>query len=170
MSNVVKDHPDWLITTHRQKHTQDDAQSSGAVSGSAQVPATISNSREVHRDWGFDGSTGRCTACRSATTGTSSQVATDSVNAMGEVYKTDFFRRPGPSRPRVRRRRVRAGRRRRWRGYRLSIGGDSGPGSGAVQVRRRSEIYKALLRPERVGVLGVHVELSAMTPVGRGNW
>jgi len=40
---------------------------------------------------------------------------------------------------------------------------------GAVQVRRRIKMYKALLGPE-AAVYGDHVELSAMTPVGNGNW
>jgi alpha-galactosidase len=40
---------------------------------------------------------------------------------------------------------------------------------GAVQVRRRIKMYKALLGPE-AAVYGDHVELSAMTPVGKDNW
>jgi alpha-galactosidase len=40
---------------------------------------------------------------------------------------------------------------------------------GAVQVRRRIKMYKALLGPE-AAVYGDHVELSAMTPIGGGNW
>jgi alpha-galactosidase len=40
---------------------------------------------------------------------------------------------------------------------------------GAVQVRRRIKMYKALLGPE-AAVYGDHVELSAMTPTGNGNW
>ena len=40
---------------------------------------------------------------------------------------------------------------------------------GAVQVRRRIKMYKALLGPE-AAVYGDHVELSSMTPVGKGNW
>jgi len=38
-----------------------------------------------------------------------------------------------------------------------------------VQVRRRIKMYKALLGPE-AAVYGDHVELSAMTPIGHGNW
>jgi alpha-galactosidase len=40
---------------------------------------------------------------------------------------------------------------------------------GAVQVRRRIKMYKALLGPH-AAVYGDHVELSVMTPVGKGNW
>ena len=40
---------------------------------------------------------------------------------------------------------------------------------GAIQVRRRIKMYKALLGPESA-VYGDHVELSAMTPKGGGNW
>jgi alpha-galactosidase len=38
-----------------------------------------------------------------------------------------------------------------------------------VQVRRRIKMYKALLGPQSA-VYGDHVELSAMTPVGKGGW
>jgi len=40
---------------------------------------------------------------------------------------------------------------------------------GAVQVRRRIKMYKALLGPQ-AAVYGDHVELSAMTPIGKDNW
>ena len=40
---------------------------------------------------------------------------------------------------------------------------------GAVQVRRRIKMYKALLGPQ-AAVYGDHVELSEMTPVGKGGW
>ena len=40
---------------------------------------------------------------------------------------------------------------------------------GAVQVRRRIKMYKALLGPQ-AAVYGDHVELSEMTPLGHGNW
>ena len=40
---------------------------------------------------------------------------------------------------------------------------------GAVQVRRRIKMYKALLGPESA-VYGDHVELSSMTPIGHGDW
>jgi alpha-galactosidase len=40
---------------------------------------------------------------------------------------------------------------------------------GAVQVRRRIKLYKALLGPT-AAVYGDHVELSAMAPQGEGDW
>jgi len=40
---------------------------------------------------------------------------------------------------------------------------------GAVQVRRRIKMYKALLGPE-AAVYGDHVELSGMSPTGHGGW
>jgi alpha-galactosidase len=40
---------------------------------------------------------------------------------------------------------------------------------GAVQVRRRIKMYKALLGPQSA-VYGDHVELSVMTPVGKDGW
>jgi alpha-galactosidase len=40
---------------------------------------------------------------------------------------------------------------------------------GAVQVRRRIKMYKALLGPQ-AAVYGDHVELSSMTPLAHGNW
>ncbi len=40
---------------------------------------------------------------------------------------------------------------------------------GAIQVRRRIKMYKALLGPQ-AAVYGDHVELSEMTPIGKGNW
>ena len=40
---------------------------------------------------------------------------------------------------------------------------------GGVQVRRRIKVYKALLGPNSA-VYGDHVELSEMSPVGKGGW
>jgi alpha-galactosidase len=170
VSKVVKDHPEWLILDKQGKHgriTRDLAALCPAVPEVQQYYKQLTE--KFIRDWGFDGSKldniYSVPMCYNPAHHHKSPQ--DSVNAMADVYKTIYQTTraikpdsvtqscPCGTPPSL-----------AWLPY-MDQAVTADP-VGAVQVRRRIKVYKALLGPESA-VYGDHVELSAMTRVGN-NW
>jgi len=167
VSKVAKEHPDWFILDkngHHARMTRDLAALCPAV---PEVQAYYKQLTEKFiRDWGFDGSKldniYSVPMCYNPAHHHKSPQ--DSVNAMADVYKTIFETTraikpnsvtqscPCGTPPSL-----------AWLPY-IDQAVTADP-VGAVQVRRRIKMYKALLGPE-AAVYGDHVELSAMTRVG----
>lgn len=170
VSQVVKDHPDWLILDKEGKHgrmTRDLAALCPAV---PEVQAYFKQLTEKFiRDWGFDGSKldNIYTVPMCYNPAHHHKSPQDSVTAMADVYKTIYQTTraikpdsvtqscPCGTPPSL-----------AWLPY-MDQAVTADP-VGAVQVRRRIKMYKALLGPESA-VYGDHVELSEMTRVGK-NW
>ena len=164
LSDVVKEHPDWLILDK-------DGKPARMARNIATLCPALPEVREYYkqlttrfiRDWGFDGhkldniyTTPRCYNPKHH-----HKSPYDSVNAMGEVYKTIFETtralKPGsvtqscpcgtpPSLA--------------WLRY-MDQAVTADP-VGSIQVRRRIKMYKALLGP-RAAVYGDHVELTRIS-------
>ncbi len=92
----------------------------------------------------------------------------DSVNAMGEVYKT-IFQTTRAIKPESVTQACPCGTPPSLAWLPFMDQAVTADPVGAVQVRRRIKMYKALLGPQSA-VYGDHVELSAMTPVGKDGW
>jgi alpha-galactosidase len=171
MSKVVQEHPDWLILDKNGKPAR---MARGLAVLDPSLPEVQNYYRQVTekfiRDWGFDGSKldniYSVPACYNPKHHHKSPQ--ESVQAMGEVYKTIFETTraikpesvtqacPCGTPPSV-----------AWLPF-IDQAVTADP-VGAVQVRRRIKMYKALLGPE-AAVYGDHVELSAMTPLGHDDW
>jgi alpha-galactosidase len=171
MSNVVKEHPDWLILDKDGKHarmTRDLAVLDPAL---PEVQAYYKQLTEKFiRDWGFDGSKldniYSVPACYNPAHHHKSPQ--DSVRAMGEVYKA-IFQTTRAIKPESVTQACPCGTPPSLAWLPFIDQAVTADPVGAVQVRRRIKMYKALLGPE-AAVYGDHVELSAMTPTGGGNW
>ncbi|MCU1297726.1 MAG: putative Alpha-galactosidase, partial [Acidobacteriaceae bacterium] len=167
VSDVVKEHPEWLILNKDGSHgrmTRDLATLCPAV---PEVQAFYKRLTEKFiRDWGFDGSKldniYTVPACYNPAHHHKSPQ--DSVNAMGEVYKT-IFQTTRALKPESVTQSCPCGTppSLAWLPY-MDQAVTADP-VGAGQVRWRIKMYKALLGPESA-VYGDHVELSAMTRVG----
>jgi alpha-galactosidase len=171
VSKIAKEHPDWFILDKNGKHgrmTRDLAALCPAV---PEVQSYFKQLTEKFiRDWGFDGSKldniYSVPACYNPAHHHKSPQ--DSVNAMADVYKIIFETTraikpesvtqscPCGTPPSL-----------AWLPY-MDQAVTADP-VGAVQVRRRIKMYKALLGPESA-VYGDHVELSAMSRVGANGW
>src|SRR5207237_9610479 len=90
------------------------------------------------------------------------------VNAMGEVYKT-IFQTTRTIKPESVTQSCPLGTPPSLEWLRYKDQAVTADPVGAVQVRRRIKMYKALLGPE-AAVYGDHVELSAMSRAGKDNW
>jgi alpha-galactosidase len=169
VSRVVQEHPDWLILDPHGKH----ARLKSNLSDLAALCPALPEVQEYHRKltekiigrWGFDGNklddVFIVPPCYNPKHHHKSPE--ESIRAMGEIYKIVFetTRRlrpdsvtqvcpcgtaPSPV----------------WLPY-IDQAVTADP-VGAIQVRRRIKMYKALLGPQ-AAVYGDHVELSDMRPV-----
>lgn len=167
VSQIAKDHPEWLILDENGKHAHIVRDLAALCPAVPEVQAYYKKLTEKFiRDWDFDGSKldniYTVPACYNPAHHHKSPL--DSVNAMSEVYKTVFQTTralkpnsvtqscPCGTPPSL-----------AWLPY-MDQAVTADP-VGAVQVRRRIKMYKALLGPE-AAVYGDHVELSAMTRSG----
>jgi alpha-galactosidase len=169
VSDLAKEHPDWLILDENGKP----ARLISPVSTTAAMCPALPEVQEYHRklvekfirDWGYDGnkmdsvySVPRCFNPKHH-----HKSPDDSVNAMAEVYKIIFQTTralkpesvtqicPCGTTPNL-----------AWLPYEdQAVTADP---VGAFHVRRRIKMYKALLGPE-AAVYGDHVELSEMNQV-----
>ncbi len=167
ISDVVKEHPEWLILDKNGKHgriTRDLAVLCPAV---PEVQAYYKRLTEKFiSGWGFDGSKldniYSVPACYNPAHHHKSPQ--DSVNAVADVYKT-IFQTTRAIKPQSVTQSCPCGTppSLAWLPY-MDQAVTADP-VGAIQVRRRIKVYKALLGPESA-VYGDHVELSAMTRVG----
>jgi alpha-galactosidase len=171
VAKVAQVHPDWLILDKNGKHarmTRDLATLCPAV---PEVQAYYKQLTEKFiRDWGFDGSKldniYSVPACYNPAHHHKSPQ--DSVNAMADVYKT-IFQTTRAIKPESVTQACPCGTPPSLAWLPFIDQAVTADPVGAVQVRRRIKMYKALLGPQ-AAVYGDHVELSAMTPVGKGNW
>jgi alpha-galactosidase len=171
MSKVVKEHPDWLILDKDGKHARMTRGLAVLDPSLPEVQAFYKQLTEKFiRDWGFDGSKldniYSVPACYNPAHHHKSPQ--DSVRAMGEVYKT-IFQTTRAIKPQSVTQACPCGTPPSLAWLPFIDQAVTADPVGAVQVRRRIKMYKALLGPA-AAVYGDHVELSAMTPVGKGDW
>jgi alpha-galactosidase len=171
MSKVVQEHPDWLILDKDGKHarmTRDLAVLDPAL---PEVQAYYKQLTEKFiRDWGFDGSKldNIYSVPKCYNPAHHHKSPQDSVNAMGEVYKA-IFQTTRAIKPESVTQACPCGTPPSLAWLPFIDQAVTADPVGAVQVRRRIKMYKALLGPE-AAVYGDHVELSSMTPLGHGDW
>ena len=171
VSKVVQEHPDWLILDKEGKHGRIARDLAALCPAVPEVQSYYKKLTEKFiRDWGFDGSKldniFSVPACYNPAHHHKSPQ--DSVQAMGEVYKT-IFQTTRAIKPESVTQSCPCGTppSLAWLPY-MDQAVTADP-VGAVQVRRRVKMYKALLGPE-AAVYGDHVELSIMNRSGKGNW
>jgi alpha-galactosidase len=166
-SKIVEEHPDWLILDKNGKHAR---MTRNLAALCPAVPEVQQYYRQLTerfiRDWDFDGSKldNIYTVPMCYNPAHHHKSPQDSVNAMADVYKT-IFQTTRSIKPESVTQSCPCGTppSLAWLPY-MDQAVTADP-VGAVQVRRRIKMYKALLGPESA-VYGDHVELSAMTRVG----
>jgi len=170
VSDVVREHPEWLILDkngHHARMTRDLAVLCPAVPEVQEYYKTLTE--KFIRDWDFDGSKldNIYTVPECHNPAHHHKSPQDSVNAMADVYKT-IFQTTRALKPQSVTQSCPCGTppSLAWLPY-MDQAVTADP-VGAVQVRHRIKMYKALLGPE-AAVYGDHVELSAMTRSGT-NW
>lgn len=171
LSKVVQEHPDWLILDKNGKHARITRDLAVLDPSLPEVQAYYKQLTEKFiRDWGFDGSKldniYSVPACYNPAHHHKSPQ--ESVNAMGEVYKT-IFQTTRAIKPESVTQACPCGTPPSLAWLPFIDQAVTADPVGAVQVRRRIKMYKALLGPA-AAVYGDHVELSEMTPLGNGNW
>lgn len=167
-SRVAQQHPEWLILDKNGKHAR---MTRGLAPLCPAVPEVQVYYKQLTekfiRDWGFDGSKldNIYTVPMCYNPAHHHKSPQDSVNAMADVYKT-IFQTTRAIKPESVTQSCPCGTppSLAWLPY-MDQAVTADP-VGAVQVRRRVKMYKALLGPE-AAVYGDHVELSAMTRVGK---
>ena len=171
ISEVVKQHPDWLILDKNGKHARM-VRDLGALCPA--VPEVQSYYKQLTekfiRDWGFDGSKldniYTVPACYNPAHHHKSPQ--DSVKAMGDVYKV-IFETTRAIKPESVTQSCPCGTPPSLAWLPFMDQAVTADPVGGVQVRRRIKMYKALLGPE-AAVYGDHVELSEMTRTGADGW
>jgi len=165
----VKDHPEWLILDKNGKHAR-------MTRGLAVLCPAVPEVRAYHkqltekfiRDWGFDGSKldNIYSVPQCFNPAHHHKSPQDSVNAMGDIYK-EIFQTTRAIKPQSVTQSCPCGTPPSLAWLPFMDQAVTADPVGAVQVRRRIKMYKALLGPESA-VYGDHVELSAMNKVGNG--
>ena len=170
VSKIAQEHPEWLILDKNGKHAR---MTRGLAVLCPAVPEVRAYYKQLTekfiRDWGFDGSKldniYSVPACYNPAHHHKSPQ--DSVNAMGDVYKV-IFQTTRALKPQSVTQSCPCGTPPSLAWLPFMDQAVTADPVGAVQVRRRIKMYKALLGPASA-VYGDHVELSAMTKVGN-NW
>jgi len=167
VSDVVREHPEWLILDkngHHARMTRDLAALCPAVPEVQEYYKKLTE--RFIRDWDFDGSKldNIYTVPECHNPAHHHKSPQDSVNAMADVYKI-IYQTSRALKPQSVTQSCPCGTppSLAWLPY-MDQAVTADP-VGAVQVRRRIKMYKALLGPE-AAVYGDHVELSAMTRLG----
>ena len=170
VSDVVKQHPEWLILDKNGKHGRMTRNLAALCPAVPEVQAYYKQLTEKFiRDWGFDGSKldNIYTVPMCYNPAHHHKSPQDSVNAVADVYKT-IFQTTRALKPESVTQSCPCGTppSLAWLPY-MDQAVTADP-VGAGQVRSRIKVYKALLGPESA-VYGDHVELSAMSRIGK-NW
>jgi alpha-galactosidase len=167
VSKVVQEHPDWLILDKNGKHARMTRDLAALDPSLPEVQAFYKQLTEKFiRDWGFDGSKldniYTVPACYNPAHHHKSPQ--ESVNAMADVYKV-IYQTTRAIKPESVTQSCPCGTppSLAWLPY-MDQAVTADP-VGALQIRRRIKMYKALLGPESA-VYGDHVELSAMSRAG----
>jgi alpha-galactosidase len=167
-AKVVQEHPDWLILDKNGKHARMTRGLAALDPALPEVQAYYKQLTEKFiRDWDFDGSKldNIYTVPMCYNPAHHHKSPQDSVNAVADVYKI-IYQTSRSLKPESVTQSCPCGTppSLAWLPY-MDQAVTADP-VGAVQVRRRIKMYKALLGPESA-VYGDHVELSAMTRVGK---
>jgi len=170
VADVVKQHPEWLILDKNGKHGRMTRNLAALCPAVPEVQAYYKKLTEKFiRDWGYDGSKldNIYTVPMCYNPAHHHKSPQDSVNAVADVYKT-IFQTTRAIKPESVTQSCPCGTppSLAWLPY-MDQAVTADP-VGAVQVRSRIKVYKALLGPESA-VYGDHVELSQMTRIGN-NW
>ncbi|HZP61823.1 MAG TPA: glycoside hydrolase family 36 protein [Terriglobales bacterium] len=168
VSQVVKDHPEWLILDKNGKHGRMTRDLAALDPSLPEVQAYYKQLTEKFiREWGFDGSKldNIYTVPMCYNPAHHHKSPQDSVNGVADVYKI-IYQTTRAIKPESVTQSCPCGTppSLAWLPY-MDQAVTADP-VGAVQVRRRIKMYKALLGPESA-VYGDHVELSAMSRVGQ---
>ena len=171
ISEVVKEHPDWLILDKNGKHARMVRNLAALCPAVPEVQNYYKQLTEKFiRDWGFDGSKldniYSVPACYNPAHHHKSPQ--DSVKAMGDVYRT-IFETTRALKPESVTQACPCGTPPSLAWLPFMDQAVTADPVGGVQVRRRIKMYKALMGPE-AAVYGDHVELSEMSPVGKDGW
>ena len=167
VSDVVKEHPDWLILDKNGKPARMARNLAALCPAVPEVQAYYKQLTERFiRDWGFDGhkldniySTPPCYNPKHH-----HKSPYDSTYAMGEVYKT-IFETTRALKPDSVTQSCPCGTPPSLAWLRYMDQAVTADPVGSVQVRRRIKMYKALLGP-RAAIYGDHVELTRITGEG----
>jgi alpha-galactosidase len=167
VSKIAQEHPEWLVLDKNGKHAR-------MTRGLAVLCPAVPEVRAYHkqltekfiRDWGFDGSKldNIYSVPECYNPAHHHKSPQDSVNAMGDIYK-EIFQTTRVLKPQSVTQSCPCGTPPSLAWLPFMDQAVTADPVGAVQVRRRIKMYKALLGPESA-VYGDHVELSAMTKVG----
>jgi alpha-galactosidase len=167
VAKIAQEHPEWLILDKNGKHAR-------MTRGLAVLCPAVPEVRAYHkqltekfiRDWGFDGSKldNIYSVPECYNPAHHHKSPQDSVNAMADVYK-EIFQTTRALKPQSVTQSCPCGTPPSLAWLPFMDQAVTADPVGAVQVRRRIKMYKALLGQESA-VYGDHVELSAMTKVG----
>jgi alpha-galactosidase len=167
VAKIVQDHPEWLILDKSGKHAH-------GIRGLGVMCPAVPEVRAYHkqltekfiRDWGYDGNKldNIYTVPECYNPAHHHKSPQDSVNAMGDIYK-EIFQTTRAIKPQSVTQSCPCGTPPSLAWLPFMDQAVTADPVGAVQVRRRIKMYKALLGPESA-VYGDHVELSSMTRVG----
>ena len=167
LAKIAQEHPEWLILDKNGKHAH-------MTRGLGVLCPAVPEVRGYHkqltekfiRDWGFDGSKldNIYSVPECYNPAHHHKSPQDSVNAMGDIYK-EIFQTTRAIKPESVTQSCPCGTPPSLAWLPFMDQAVTADPVGAVQVRRRIKMYKALLGPESA-VYGDHVELSAMTKVG----
>lgn len=171
VAKIVKEHPEWLVLDKSGRHARMTRNLATLCPAVPEVQTYFKHLTEKFiRDWGFDGSKldniYSVPACYNPAHHHKSPQ--DSVNAMADVYKT-IFETSRAIKPESVTQACPCGTPPSLAWLPFIDQAVTADPVGAVQVRRRIKMYKALLGPQ-AAVYGDHVELSEMTSLGHGNW
>jgi alpha-galactosidase len=167
VSKVAREHPDWLILDKDGKHARITRNLAAMCPAVPEVRAYHKQLTEKFiRDWGYDGSKldniYSMPACYNPAHHHKSPQ--DSVNAMADVYK-EIFQTTRALKPQSVTQSCPCGTPPSLAWLPFMDQAVTADPVGAVQVRRRIKMYKALLGPD-AAVYGDHVELSTMDRAG----
>jgi len=170
VSKIAQEHPEWLILDKDGKHARMTRDLAALCPAVPEVQAYFKKLTEKFiGEWGFDGSKldniYSVPMCYNPAHHHKSPQ--DSVNAMADVYKT-IFQTSRALKPESVTQSCPCGTPPSLAWLPFIDQAVTADPVGAVQVRRRIKMYKALLGPESA-VYGDHVELSAMDRIGN-NW
>ncbi len=170
VSDVVKEHPDWLILDEKGQHARMTRNLATLCPALPEVQDYYKKLTERFiRDWDFDGhkldniyATPRCYNPKHH-----HKSPLDSVYAMGEVYKT-IFETTRALKPDSVTQSCPCGTPPSLAWLRYMDQAVTADPVGSIQVRRRIKMYKALLGPH-AAIYGDHVELTRITGENTGN-
>jgi len=170
VSDVLKQHPDWLILNKNGKPARMARNLAALCPAVPEVQAYYKQLTERFiRDWGFDGhkldniySVPPCYNPKHH-----HKSPNDSIYAMGEVYKT-IFETTRALKPDSVTQSCPCGTPPSLAWLRYMDQAVTADPVGAIQVRRRVKMYKALLGP-RAAIYGDHVELTRMIGANTDN-